>query len=338
MRIDMIAFTERGVETGRRLADDLAARHIVRLTRCGEEHSLGEWTAEAFARADALVFVGAAGIAVRAIAPHIASKLRDPAVVAVDDTGRYAVALLSGHIGGANSLVKRIADVIGAEAVITTATDRNGVFAVDAWARERGYRLGNPDAVKTVSAKLLAGAPVRIRCSLPVSGSLPSGCVTTEGDADVVIGIDATPSGAALRVIPPVAFLGIGCRKGIGRRTLDAFFEQVCGAAGILPEAFAGACSIDIKRGEPGLVEFCRARGLRYVVFTADELRAQPGEFSSSAFVMKTTGVDNVCERSAVAGSGGGRLVVRKMVGRGVAMAAAIGEWVVDFGDGDGVF
>ena len=104
-----------------------------------------EWAARAFGRSEALVFVGAAGIAVRAIAPCLRHKSTDPAVVVVDEAGRYAVPILSGHLGGANDLARRIAALTGAEAVLTTATDVNGVFAADQWARRQGLLVPWPE-------------------------------------------------------------------------------------------------------------------------------------------------------------------------------------------------
>lgn len=102
--------------------------------------------------------MGAVGIAVRAIAPHCKSKATDPAVVVLDECGRFAVPLLSGHLGGANALARALAEACGAIPVITTATDANGVFAVDEWAKAQGCAVLEPERIKLVSGALLAGA------------------------------------------------------------------------------------------------------------------------------------------------------------------------------------
>ena len=103
--------------------------------------------ARQFAGSDALVFVGAVGIAVRAIAPHCQSKAQDPAVVVLDECGRFAVPILSGHLGGANDLARALAAVCGAVPVITTATDANGLFAVDEWAKAQGCAALEPERI-----------------------------------------------------------------------------------------------------------------------------------------------------------------------------------------------
>ena len=125
MNCAYLAFTAKGLA----LAQQLAQTCPGSVSRCGLGGvTLAGWTAQQFAAADALVFVGAAGIAVRAIAPHCQSKATDPAVVVLDECGRFAVPLLSGHLGGANDLACRLAAACGAVPVITTATDANGVF------------------------------------------------------------------------------------------------------------------------------------------------------------------------------------------------------------------
>ena len=149
-----LAFTERGLA----LAQQLAAACPGPVARCGAGGpGLDKWTAAQFAASDALIYIGAVGIAVRAIAPHCRSKAADPAVVVLDECGRFAVPLLSGHLGGANALARRLAAVCGAVPVITTATDLHGLFAVDEWAKRQGCIVAEPERIKRVSGALLAG-------------------------------------------------------------------------------------------------------------------------------------------------------------------------------------
>ncbi len=168
-----LSFSRRG-ET---LARDLCAALGGTVDRAGKDGtvSLSQWTAEHFSAGQDLVFVGAVGIAVRAVAPHLKSKASDPAVVAVDELGRFAIPVVSGHLGGANDLARTIGALCGALPVITTATDLNGLFAVDDWARRQGCLIPQPHKIKTVSARMLEGEPVRIRSLLPVRGTPPQG-------------------------------------------------------------------------------------------------------------------------------------------------------------------
>lgn len=332
MRIEIACFTARGLALAERLRDGLAARgQAAAATRCGAGgDSVRRWTAERFAGSDALVFVGAAGIAVRAVAPHLASKTSDPAVAVVDEAGRFVVSLLSGHIGGGNVLAETLAALLGATPVITTATDVNGVFAVDAWAVECGYRIIDPGRIKTVSARLLAGETVGVRSAFAVEGAVPAGLELVAVGGEVVVDARADDDHRALHVVPPVAALGVGCRRGTPERVIAGAFAAFCAAAGIFPEAVGKVCSIDLKRDEPGLVAFCRKIGAPFATYAAAELAALPGAFSSSEFVLATAGVDTVCERAAVAGSGG-ELLVRKTIVDGVAFAAALARHVVRF-------
>ena len=163
-----LAFTDTGLALAKRLAAALPGS----VARCGQDGtSLAEWTGVQFVQSDALIFVGAAGIAVRAIAPHCKSKTTDPAVVVVDECGRFAVPILSGHLGGANDLARAIAAVCGAVPVITTATDAHGIFAVDEWAKHQNCMVLEPERIKLVSGKLLAGQPVYYCCLLYTSPS-----------------------------------------------------------------------------------------------------------------------------------------------------------------------
>lgn len=329
MKIEAACFTRRGHALGERLAE---AGIDFTLTRCGGEGlGVGEWAVRHFPQADALLFIGAAGIAVRAIAPHVTAKTSDPAVLVLDEGGRYVIPILSGHIGGANVLATRLAALLGAEAVITTATDINKVFAADTWAAGHGYHIQDPARIKTVSSRLLSGEGAGLWSVFPVEGALPKGIypVPRREEAHLTIGVWKAGNEHALRLIPPALVLGVGCRRGTERAAIEALFSVLCDKENLHPKAFGLVCSIDLKKDEPGLLEFCRERSLPFQTFSAGELAGVPGDFTPSPFVEATTGVDNVCERSAVLG--GGMLRVKKTAGGGVTMAVAVRPWTVRF-------
>jgi cobalt-precorrin 5A hydrolase len=143
-----------------------------------------------FGESDALVFVGAAGIAVRSIAPHLASKTTDPAVIVIDEAGRFVIPILSGHLGGANALALCLASITCGQAVITTATDVNGVFAFDDWARRMNCAVENADLIKEVSGTLLGGGIVPVCSDFEILGEVPRGvelCSYTEASVCVTI-------------------------------------------------------------------------------------------------------------------------------------------------------
>lgn len=142
--IHLISFTEQGQSLAERLAQALDGQAV----RCNQGWTLDGWTQEHFQPGNALIFVGAAGIAVRAVAPYVRSKTTDSAVVVVDEMERFAIPLLSGHLGGANELAEKIAAVCGAVPVITTATDLHGLFAVDQWAKKQNCAILNPKGIK----------------------------------------------------------------------------------------------------------------------------------------------------------------------------------------------
>ena len=210
MNCAYLAFTAKGLA----LAQQLAQTCPGSVSRCGLGGvTLAGWTAQQFAAADALVFVGAAGIAVRAIAPHCQSKATDPAVVVLDECGRFAVPLLSGHLGGANDLACRLAAACGAVPVITTATDANGLFAVDEWAKKQNCAVWETPRIKLVSGALLAGKTVRYASPWAIAGTPPAGVAEAEEPSDADFALTMTPQGNALHLIPRIGVLGVGCKR-----------------------------------------------------------------------------------------------------------------------------
>lgn len=159
-KISMISFTGQGRELAETIRERLPEREIQVCHK--PEQGTVPWTGQQFAEGAAVVFIGACGIAVRSIAPFVKDKLSDSPVLVVDETGRYVIPLLSGHAGGANELAVQLADRIGAEAVITTATDLHGVFAVDLFARRNRLTIVNREGITKVSAKVLRGEKLSV--------------------------------------------------------------------------------------------------------------------------------------------------------------------------------
>ena len=341
MRARIVSYTARGRDTAERAACALREQNwecrayaLPKFCREGDEPleaSAAEWAGEGFREADALVFCCAAGIAVRAIAPHVRDKRTDPAVVVLDETASYAIPLLGGHLGGANDLARLFAEALGAEAVLTTATDLARAFAVDVFAKRNGLFITDMALAKAVSAALLAGEAVGFRSDLPEEGALPAGL--TRGEAELGIAVTAgrdAPFARTLFLVPRRYAAGVGCRRGKSAEELEAFVLGRLAETGVRPEELSGVASIDLKKDEPGLLALCERLGVPFETFSAERLREVPGEFTPSAFVLETTGVESVCERAAVAASGGA-LVVRKTAGNGMTFALAKREEGIRF-------
>ena len=260
-----------------------------------------EWAKANFDQADALLFIGAAGIAVRAIAPLVKSKTTDPAVVVMDEMGQHVIPLLSGHIGGANELARQIAALTGAQPVITTATDVRGIPAIDSWAVSQDMSIENPGAIKAVSSRALAGKSV--------------GVAITEREI-------RPPFDVTLFLRPRTLALGAGCKKGVDADTFEKNALEFLRSNGVSLLSLKALASIDIKKEEPALTRFGEKYHLPFMTYDAQTLRDVPGVFAHSDYVEKTVGVGNVCERAAVKASGG-RLLAGKTVFEGMTFALA---------------
>ena len=286
---------------------------------------------------DAIIFVGATGIAVRAIAPFIHGKAVDPAVLVIDEAGRYVISLLSGHLGGANALARTAASLIEAEPIITTATDAESAFAVDTFAKENGFLLTDLRKAKEVSAKVLRGEKLRIYSDIPME-RLVQRPARHEAElvpaqeidrADIVISYRTKLLNQAtgLRLIAKRVHVGLGARKGVTQAEVAAAVATCLEDAGIDPRAVVALASIDLKKLEAGILAYSYESGVPFVTYTAEELRTVEGAFAGSSFVQSVTGVANVCERAAAyaAGrSGHAEVLVHKSIHGNVTTAVAV--------------
>lgn len=385
-RVLLITCSVRGYATMQKLAKKLgniSGAEIITKVKCEAlpEVSMKETVKacvdEYFEQVDAIVFVTASGIAVRSVAEHLTHKSQDPAIVCMDECGKHVISLVSGHAGGANALTQMLADVMWATPVITTATDVEGQFSIDDYAREHNFVVTDWAKAKTISAGVLAtGAkPVWVDeaeknaceiCKEQKSTGIDVGEIENDVCENEVDGcenrvdvcgnrndvqrlkigsyqVTVTPrdiltDAKTLQLVPHCIVAGIGCKKGTSADKINRAVQDAFAKAGLRMEALCAVASIDLKKEEAGLQEFCAARKVPFETYTAEELRAVPGTFSASEFVTGVTGVDNVCERSAVkfasehgVSSGellrkqvnDGELLLRKQAHEGVTVALA---------------
>lgn len=306
-RIRIIAFTADGAALARQLAIalDATAWAPAKYACTGVEPLPGtsfQWTAAHFGDSDALIFISACGIAVRAIAPHLRSKATDPAVICLDDHGQNVISLVSGHLGGANALALRVAEITGGHPVITTATDVHGVQAVDVWAKDHNCAIENLGTVKDISSAVLDRQPV--------------GVAVTEQ-------LMPAPWPVTLWLRPKNLVLGAGCKRGMPVEKLRPALADFLDGAGVARRSIAALASIDLKANEPGLNALAGELGAPFITYSAEELRAAQGHFSHSEKVLSVTGVDNVCERAAVLATCGGPLIRSKTIYPGITFALA---------------
>ncbi len=345
MKIVMFAFSPEGIRNMDRLRGrwektdrQVEIQSVVKCrgeSRRNEDAPLEELVKEAFSSADALIFWCAAGIAVRCIAPCLTHKSQDPAVLVLDERGKHCISLLSGHMGGANALAGTVSALCGAEPVITTGTDTEHRFSVDEFARCNGLVVTDWEKAKRISAKVLAGETLTIGSGMkkeqycPVEGLEEQNWKEGEflSNADVwITPRRITAPDQVLQLIPRNLTVGIGCRKGTELSALHAALDRFMEQTGLDRRGICRITSIDRKKEEQGLVDLASDLGVPFVTYTSEELLQAPGEYPSSEFVREITGVDNVCQRSAMLGAGDGAAVIaEKTVVDGITMAAAAG-------------
>ena len=354
----MISFTENGIHLSQKVAKAFGemrtatAIEVTVFTKCTPalqptlqyplqivEESITEWAKEQMNNRSVLLFIGACGIAVRAIAPYITDKLHDSPVLVMDEKGNYVIPILSGHMGGANELARWLAEKITAEPVITTATDLNRKFAVDLFAKKNRLSISNKDGIAKVSSKVLSGQKITMSIE---TGHIEQNCLPPEEieilpyppmeQIDIVVTSEKRTFDAAILLKPREYILGMGCRSGKEAEKIEDFIKRSMEKKGISIDQIAALASIEQKSREAGFLAWSRKENIPFLTYTAEELQQVKGDFQKSDFVKKTVGVDNVCERAALlACEWEGKLVYEKHAEDGMTIAIAKRTWRVRF-------
>lgn len=346
MSLAICAITTRGAALARRLGTLLPEAEIwlpARLRAADGCHYSELGTAELlpqlFQRCQALICIMATGIVIRCCAPQLRGKEVDPAVVVVDEAGDFAISLLAGHLGGANALARKIAALLGATPVITTATDVNGLCAWDEAARLADLAIEPLARIRTLNTLLLRGEKIAL---VDRAGLIAAIFAATPG-------IEVVPTFSAAnncktagrvfvteRLIPQLAeqedllllrprslVVGIGCNRHTGRDEITQAVETVLKGAWLSPLAIGRIATIDAKGDEAGLLAFTAELRLPLTTYTRDELNSVCGPSPPSPHALAAVGAHGVCEPAALLAAAGGPLLIPKQKHGQVTVAVA---------------
>lgn len=331
IRIAIIAVTEKGKNTAEKIALELENVDVF-----FQKRGIKELTGELFNKYECIIFVSACGIAVRCISHFLKSKFEDPAVLVVDDNGNNVISLLSGHIGGANEITLKIADILNANPVITTSTDTNKKGALDVIVSKIGGYVENlRESAKLVNSYLVDDKRVGIyfdsdyeseKDSLNLSGFE---LIDEKTEIDAIVKLDALVSVTDklrcwvdeiiynikkdneekedliyIKLVPRRIALGMGCRKNTETEKMIEEFSMFSALNNIHPAAIVKTGSLIIKKDEKCMIDLSKALCAEFNLFAVDEICTCDYMFDKSEFVKKNTGVYSVAQPSAYLLSG----------------------------------
>lgn len=344
MKTAIIVISEASISMAKTLKQELPESEIfstIANADCQHIPALQEAVPQLFRDSDALIFIGAMGICVRAIAPCIEDKKTDPAVLCVDSTGRYVISVLSGHVGGANGLTQYVAGILGAEPVITTRSDRTGLWALDTLGKKYDWQPipGENCDMNHLISLFVDRAPTALLLDIRDEGTtqlehtLPSHVDVFYNFKDIDTGkyrllllvtpyLYETSGMQALYYVPKVLHMGMGLARNAGpknaviTRLMNTLLE-----ANIIPAAIRTISSIEEKKHEEVLKLLADAYELH--LYTASQL-SQVDVPTPSEVVDKYMGTPSVSEASALLTAGGGPLILPKQKCENFTVAIAL--------------
>jgi len=343
--IRVVALTPRGASLAREISRGLpGARCWLARAQAGEDPEVQTFDRvatvfeEAFRRGENLVAVMAAGIVVRSIAPHLKGKARDPAVVVVDEAGKFAISLLSGHQGGANRLARQVAQIIKGTPVITTASDLQGLPALDLAALRAGLAIENPAALSQVQMELLSGESLRL---VDPDGFLAELAeeyperIISEADLDTALAGDrpgvyvgfrerAWPQ-AWLVLRPQNLVAGVGCHPGVSADEILRFLQDSFRKERLSLSSLKALASIEARKEEPGLIDAAARLGVVFLWFTKEELQSVPVP-NPSPQVIRLVGVVSVAEAADLKAGGRDLVLTKRKRGNLTLAVARVGD------------
>ncbi len=346
MKLAIVAITSGGVQLARRLGSQLPEARVYLPEKfrgrddCDYfDKPLAIFFPQLFAEVEQLICIMATGIVVRILGSELQGKDKDPAIVVMDEAGQFAISLLSGHLGGANDLARRLAQVAGATAVITTATDVNNLPAWDQAARDAGLQVEPVAHLKTLNRLLLDGSKIalvdRRRRIAGTFSAVPgvtlydnfSAAIRSNADGLVFVThrflphLQDQPEMLALRPLDLV--VGIGCNRGTSAEEIEQAVRSKLKQSFLAFASIGCVASIDAKQDEVGLLEFAKRNKLPLQFHSAEQLNKVEMQSPISFHAQKAVGAKGVCEPAALLSAGLGDLLIRKQKIGNLTLAVA---------------
>ena len=333
-KIAVIIASDQGAKLALTIRQELPSAELysaVEREHCTPISSIQTFVSEQFSRFDALVFIGALGICVRAIAPCVRSKYTDPAVINIDSSGNHVISVLSGHIGGANRMTLRLAAILGANPVITTQSDNNDLWALDTLGQTYGWKTNSTSPLNSVISTFVNTRPVALLLDIKDEGTrfmertAPKHVSLFYHFDDIdqqqfEALIAVTPyiyptSIPTLYYRPVILHLGVGCRRGCSPLGIQKHIFRTLENTGLSPLSLKSVSTIDLKKDEPLIHELVGDNNTELHIYTAEELQGIEVP-NPSAKVLDVTNIPGVAEACALKTSGNTRLVLEKQKGK----------------------
>jgi len=336
MRYGITALTRGGLDLGDRIHAALPDSTVYTMAKWGRrdcETISGPFDAFVggiFKKHQVLIFITAAGIAVRGMAKHIEDKTTDPAVLVLDEKGRFVISLLSGHLGGANEEALLVAEKIGAVPVITTSSDVQGLPSVDMMAKRYGLRVSSMDKAKEITSLMVNGSPVAMvnDTGAEIENPFPAGIDEAEGIIYISNREIENREKPWVSLIPQNIIIGIGSRKGAAALDIIELIDANLRKLGLSRESIKCFSTAEVKKDEEGIREAARHYDREIKIMTLDEIRGVEERFDKSQYVKDMIGVYSVSEPCAyLASNRTGRMLLQKEKMKGITIALWEEEW-----------
>lgn len=360
MKIAVISFTTSGKDISKKIKEKLSFSEssnslkscdVIEITKQSFDDKVSNHMKDIFSSHDALIFIASTGIAVRLIAPFINSKTLDPAVIVIDDLGKYTISLLSGHIGGANELTLKISDVLKNKAIITTASDGREIDAIDVFAKRNNFYIEDMEVAKILTALMVEGKCINFISEIDVKIKYENvenifvknlkdfknyydslkyreninfdGVIIVSSNQDINLCLKEDDKPVCI-LRPKNLNIGIGCRRGKTKEEIMFGIKEVFKDNNLSLNSVKNIGTIDIKHDEVGIIEVSKQLNAEMVLFSKSDIEEVSDKFDKSKFVKTNVGVTSVSEPSAYLL--GKEMLVYKKIFNGVTIAVSRSE------------